>query len=57
MIEGSTMVLIYLFLGVPILIGLLGTWLTRPDKYYYKSTWGGRFKKVPFRSGRERKDR
>jgi len=33
MIEGSTMVLIYLFLGVPILIGLLGTWLTRPDKY------------------------
>lgn len=56
MIEDIALMLFLLISGVPILIGGLWALLTRQDKYYYKSTYGGRWKKIPVRRDDRGKD-
>lgn len=54
MIEDTTMLLIYLMIGVPTVIGIIWAILTRPSKYYYKFN-GGRILKIDSRrSGKEK---
>lgn len=54
MIEDTTMLLIYLMIGVPSVIGIIWAILTRPSKYYYKFS-GGRILKIDSRrSGKEK---
>lgn len=45
MIEDHAMLLIYLMIGVPTVVGLLVAFLTRPRRYYYKIS-GGRLWKI-----------
>lgn len=50
MIEDYTMILVCLMVGVPMIIGLIVAFLTRPRKYYYKLS-GGRLWKIYDRPG------
>ena len=50
MIEDSVIMLICLMCFVPMVIGAIWAFLTRPAKYYYKFT-GGRMRRIRIRSG------
>lgn len=51
MIEDTALMLIYLMIGVPTVIGLIGAILTRPSKHYYKLSGNG-LRKIRFRDGK-----
>ena len=53
MIENDALMLIYLMIGVPTILGAIYAILTRPSKHYYKIS-DGRLLKVRIRDGKRR---
>lgn len=48
MIENNALLLIYLMIGIPCVLGLLYALMMRPSKYYYKIA-DGRVQKIRIR--------
>lgn len=48
MIEDSALMVIYLMIGIPLILGAIYALLTRPSKYYYRIK-DGRVRKIRIR--------